>query len=141
MKMNLIFKVILILGVSSSARGIPKNLVALDRQLRVDLQWEGPSYSDTIYQIQRSEKPGGPFTTLPDTATFPIYSDFVGQSEQTYYYRVREVSAKGGSFTPLSEWTQPVSGTTRARDRVGLIGVLRAPARDPAALEQEQSSP
>jgi hypothetical protein len=130
MKISLILKVILLLGMSSSARGLPKNLVALDRQLRVDLQWEGPSYSDTIYQIQRAEKSGGPFEMLSDTATFPIYSDFVGQSDQTYYYRVREVSAKRGSFTPLSEWTQPVSGTTRPRDRVGLIDeVMEASVR------------
>ena len=126
--------------MSSSARGIPKTLVALDRQLRVDLQWEGPSYSDTIYQIQRAEKSGGPFEMLSDTATFPIYSDFVGQSDQTYYYRIREVSAKGGAFTLLSEWTQSVSGTARPRDRVGLIDEMMEASVRIATVGSHQKS-
>lgn len=103
----------------------PDGLTAHDRQLRVDLTWEGEGFSNTVYQIQRSKSAHGPYELLGETATFPIYSDFLGQPGQTFFYQVRKAEYKGAQLSPISEWSAPVSGTSRRFDRVALIGEVQ----------------
>lgn len=109
-------------GFSAEA---PKNLRTLDRQLRVDLLWEGESHSETVYQIRRAATPDGPFELLSHTATFPVFTDFIGQPDQTSYYQVRRATIKAGTPVPISAWSGPVTGTSRPRDPATLINEVQ----------------
>ncbi|MEN8661486.1 MAG: glucoamylase family protein [Lentimonas sp.] len=92
---------------------------ALPRMLRVDLIWNAVEYAQG-YEVQRSKRPAGPFQTLrnPLPKLF-LFSDYIGESEQTYYYRVRATGTGGLSTT--GEWSEVVSATSVAYEREGFL--------------------
>ena len=81
--------ILLALLLSATLFALPTGLRTLDRQLRIDVLWDGESHSETYYQVQRSDSAEGPFDLLPDIPNFPLYSDYLGEAGKTYYYRVR----------------------------------------------------
>ena len=109
------------LPVRGHATEAPSDLVALNRQLRIDLTWQGEGYNDSVYQVRRGEAATGPFDILPDSSTFPIFSDFTGRPNQTFFYSVREAKYDGEKLLPTSPWSDPVRGMTLKFDRVALI--------------------
>lgn len=125
------FIVTLILGLPSvvSGQNKPNNqpiseIEALPRIHRVDVLWHKSVTEKTwrlplTYEIQRAEKPTGPFRQVNTRVVhLPMYSDFIGKSGVTYYYRVRsnrERRGKGGVKTmETSTWSKVVSATTAA---------------------------
>lgn len=106
----------------------PTGLRTLDRQLRIDILWDGESHSETYYQVQRGNSAEGPFELLPDVANFPLYSDYLGEAGKTYYYRVRVARREGDVLHPTSEWSEPVAGTSRYFDRVALLEEMQEAA-------------
>ena len=106
----------------------PAELRTLDRQLRIDVLWDGPGHSEIYYQIQRGKSAEGPFDLLPEVANFPLYSDFLGEAGKTYYYRVRTAKREGDMLHPTSEWSEPVAGTSRDFDRVTLLEEMQEAA-------------
>jgi hypothetical protein len=107
------------------AQAPPTGLTADGRQLRIDILWEGERHDHAVYEIQRGPSADGPWELLPEHAIFPIYSDFIGQPERRFFYRVRRAHHRRGRLTPQSDWSAPVSGTSQHRDRVGLINEVQ----------------
>ncbi len=99
----------------------PTNLRALSRHLRVDLTWdqEGPALH--AVEIRRSQYPGGPFRTISaDLPKIPLYSDFIGAPQRTFYYRVRAVD-RTGEVTQRSPWSDVAKGVFRRSTRNQLL--------------------
>jgi hypothetical protein len=85
---------------------------ALPRQLRIDLIWERSEFKD--YEVQRSRTAEGEWETLRNpTSIFHLYSDYIGQPGERFFYRVRGVKLhRNGSIAAHSDWSQVVEGTT-----------------------------
>jgi hypothetical protein len=100
----------------------PKVLRALGRQLRIDLVWEGPTYTKHIYQVRRAERANGDFQLMPYHSRLPVFTDFIGSPGQTYFYQVRS-SIEGARKTirASSPWSPTVSATSKAHDSKALI--------------------
>lgn len=81
---------------------IPAGLSAAGHDSRIDLAWNVPGDSDVEgFFIYRSESQNGPFARLnaaphPD----PVYSDFFGRNNQTYYYYLTAVGANLNESAP-----------------------------------------
>jgi hypothetical protein len=98
----------------------PQSVVALERQLRIDLTWERGDYTD--YVVQRSESPNGPWTIMENpTPIFRVFSDYIGEPNKRYYYRVRGLVKKRNKIQTRSRWSKVVEGTTRPFDRESLV--------------------
>lgn len=113
--------ILAVLFLSFGLTASPTGLRTLNRQLRIDILWDGDSHSENYYQVQRGSSSEGPFDLLPEVANFPIYSDFLGEGGKTYYYRVRVARREGEALYPASEWSAPAAGTSRHFDRVALL--------------------
>jgi hypothetical protein len=75
---------------------IPGNLQVLSRQWRIDMHWDEPlqwsANEDWWYEVERSVSPDGPFEKCHEGYLgYPGYSDFFGEADKTYYYRVRTI--------------------------------------------------
>jgi hypothetical protein len=75
---------------------IPGNLQVLSRQWRIDMHWDEPlqwsANEDWWYEVERSVSPDGPFEKCHEGYLgYPGYSDFLGEADKTYYYRVRTI--------------------------------------------------
>jgi len=65
---------------------------------KVVLTWTG-AVSATSYAVQRATATTGPWTTIA-TATAPTYTDPVGNTKLTYFYRVSASNTVGDTLTP-----------------------------------------
>ena len=114
--------VVPIASVSPTAMPAPAapDLKALSRQLRVDLVWNA---SDSAkYEVQRAEKPEGPFTTLAEQLERPFESDFIGEGHREFYYRVRSVLPQPGNKISLySPWSQVAKGVPNPSNTEDLL--------------------
>jgi hypothetical protein len=89
---------------------MPKDFRVMSRQLRVDLAWDDtdPAMS---YEIQRSAKADGNFETLPvELPGVNAYSDFIGTSGQSFFYRMRMVSMVTNQAPATSAWSEAIEG-------------------------------
>lgn len=98
-----------------------ESIRALPRQLRVDLIWQ--IEGENGYEVQRAENADGPWERLPNpTPEFHVFSDFIGESGRTFFYRVRPMRSRSarqqGRKVP---WSEVVSATTRPFNREGLM--------------------
>ncbi len=60
---------------------------------RIDLSWCG---GEARYHVYRGSTPTGPFGRLTDEPwKFTVYSDFLGENEKTYFYRITSVDRQG----------------------------------------------
>jgi hypothetical protein len=131
---------------------IPGNLQVLSRQWRIDMHWEEPSQwsanEDWWYEVERSVSPDGPFEKCHEGYLgYPGYSDFFGEADKTYYYRVRtiwlikerfEEKARIEQVSPdvlyvspqdkvekylagASRWSKPAAGTSQKLDKEKLL--------------------
>src|SRR5262249_22546494 len=76
--------------------GAPNKLrVAASSASEIDLAWNGNSYNETGFQIERSTDGGTTFTTA-GTSTTTTFAD-TGLAHGTYYYRVRAFNGNGAS--------------------------------------------
>ena len=92
---------------------------ALPRMLRVDLIWT-PVGGALGYEVQRGTTASGPFELLTNPLpTLFMFSDFIGEAERTFYYRVRTLGASVGGAP--GEWSDPVSATTTPYEREGFL--------------------
>ncbi len=64
----------------------------------VVLSWTG-AVNATSYAVQRATSTTGPWTTIA-TATAPTYTDPVGNTKLTYFYRVSASNTVGDALTP-----------------------------------------
>jgi hypothetical protein len=72
---------------------VPKNLTATGHDSRIDLKWDLNKEKDYEYNIYRSSDISGPFTRINNAPHITqIYSDFLGQNNQTYYYYVTNIN-------------------------------------------------
>ena len=95
-------------NVSAEVQG----LVAIGQDSRIDLKWS-PSQTggDRGYDIYRSPDGRDPFVKINDHPdVLPIYSDFIGENNRKYFYRV---AATGKGATPGTEAPAVVSAQSR----------------------------
>ncbi len=71
----------------------PVDLAAEGADQRIDLKWQRNTEEDLQgYNIYRSDSENGPFEKINNTVhTVHLYSDFFGENDKTYYYRVTAV--------------------------------------------------
>jgi len=95
---------------------------ALPRMLRIDLIW--PNQGEGLhYEIQRAVSSEGPFSNLEHiTPTVHLFSDYIGEPNQTFSYRVRTVNPVTKAS---STWSEPVSATTATFDPKGFLTELQ----------------
>lgn len=82
---------------AEDAPPIPRHVVAIGRQLRVDLTWEADA-KPFAYEVRRARSSNGPFEALPleiTNANVNVYSDFIGPAGGGNYYQVRSVRLPG----------------------------------------------
>lgn len=91
---------------------------ALPRMLRVDLVW--PNQGEGLhYEVQRADRMSGEYETLDHiTPTVHLYSDYLGESGLTRYYRVRSFDPETGKTSP---WSDPAVATSTPFDRTGFV--------------------
>jgi hypothetical protein len=93
----------LVWAVSSLAAGV-QGLLATGHDSRIDLKW-GPSETKGVagYHIYRSADGREPFVKLNDKPHGPsVYSDFLGENDRTFYYRVAPASKNATADTGAS---------------------------------------
>ena len=102
----IIFSLLLLVGSfhSGLARGEVRELKAAGHESRVDLQWEAGRGEGVVgYNIYRARSGFGPFEKINKTVhKAPVYSDFLGENNRRYYYRV----------TVVDKDTLQISGTS-----------------------------
>jgi hypothetical protein len=94
--------------------------------LRVDISWN--EQRSCVYDIQRAPKGTSNFTTLnKGFYTTPRYSDFIGNNEVAYQYRVRAQLLKTGVKKPVdvSKWSNTVEGQGTYQNKEELITDLQ----------------
>lgn len=96
---------------------------ALSRQLRIDLIWSAPNNGNYTYEVRRSETPNGPFKLLPKKNIYPIYTDFIGAGNKSYFYQVRALSYS--TKQEIIPWSKVVKGTSAVRDDSRLLDELQ----------------
>jgi hypothetical protein len=101
--------------------GAPTNLrVTATAASEIDLAWDGHSFNETGFRVERSADSGATFT-LAGTTTDTTFAD-TGLSHGTYYYRVRAFNANGASgfanvavaTVPASDPPPAITGVTRS---------------------------
>lgn len=105
-----------------------ESIRALPRQLRVDLIWEPGSLPH--YEVARAAQSNGPWEALPNpTPEFHVYSDYIGEPGQQYYYRVRNVRlSKAGDVVDSNDWLDVVDATSLPFDRHGFVSEVQEAA-------------
>lgn len=94
-----------------------ESIRALSRQLRIDLIWRKGEFD--VFEIQRASKINGPWVTIPNpTPQFHLYSDYVGEPNVVYFYRVRGLNKKSKSRKSVAgKWLPVVEGRTLPYDK------------------------
>ncbi len=79
---------------------------------RIDLAWTPIAEQKTLgYQIYRSDSPTGPFEKISRVAhKLPFYSDFLGENDRVYFYRVTQIDMEHHESKP----SEVVSAKTQA---------------------------
>ncbi|MEI7731875.1 MAG: glucoamylase family protein [Verrucomicrobiota bacterium] len=88
----------LVCAFSSLAADI-QGLVATGYDSRIDLKWTSAETRGTAgYNIYRSPDGREPFVKLNDQPHVPsVYSDFIGENDRTFYYRVAQIAKNAAS--------------------------------------------
>ena len=75
-------------GEPGGAPAKPGGILAEGHESRIDLRWKRNTEDDLLgYYIYRAATPNGPFNKINDVYhESPVYSDFLGANDQTYYY-------------------------------------------------------
>jgi len=110
---------------ASAAEVAPPQVRALGRQLRIDLMLDAPLESNTVYQVRRAQRADGPFVLMPYHTIVPVFTDFVGEPNKTFYYQVRSGREDNRRFVPTSAWSNVVSAATQSRDRQSLLAEVQ----------------
>lgn len=76
-------------GLFMSAQGV-ESLLATGHEGRIDLEWLPVATGKEHYVVERAEHPGGPFVALTTAHRSNVYSDFIGENERTFYYKVTD---------------------------------------------------
>jgi len=102
-----------------------ESIRALPRQLRVDLIWESGKLPH--YEVARAAQANGPWEVLPNpTPEFHLYSDYIGEAGQGYYYRVRNVRLnKAGKVVDSADWSDVVDAISLPFERNGFVSELQ----------------
>jgi hypothetical protein len=110
----------------------PTDLHAEGHDSRVDLVWERVSDSDeNLFHVYRTKKPEGPWTKLTRAPhRIHVYSDFIGENDTTYHYRV-------------SQWVPDATDEASQRRRRGFSpnapGSESAPSKTVSATTRQMS--
>ena len=102
-----------------------ESIRALARQLRVDLIWRPGALP--LYQVQRASTKFGPWEVLHNpTAEFHMYSDYVGEADCRYFYRVRNIRlSREGNIIDSTNWSDVVSANTLPFERNDFLGEVQ----------------
>ena len=114
---------------------------------RVDLQWEDNSLNETEFTVQRATSSGGPWSTIatlssddtgPVTGLF-TYTDPIGNTNTTYYYRVQAVNVVGDTWDysdpELNEGAGfPTLSLASAFSNTATFGTVALPPATPSNL-------
>ena len=128
--------------------GLTATPVGVGAEKRVDLSWTDNGLNETAFVVERATASTGPWTTLatvPSTATGPTvgdiaYSDPVGDTTQTYFYRVFASNTVGDTATyPASTVGFPTR--TVASEPSNVISSLGFPPAVSVALTADPASP
>lgn len=105
-----------------------ESIRALPRQLRIDLIWEQGKLPH--YEVERATRSNGPWEVLDNpTPGFHLYSDYIGETGQKYYYRVRNVRLSNSGEVSSSEgWSEVVEATSLPYDRNGFVSEVQEAA-------------
>ena len=100
----------------------PQDLQAVAYDRHVDLRWSGePQPGLKYYRIERLAS-GGDFQPVGiQNPQFKRYADFTGPAHHAYTYRIQAVGWDGSE----SQFTPPVSASTKALDDEGLLDMLQ----------------
>lgn len=98
----------------------PKGLYAEGYDQHVDLVWQRMSQTDRDrFNIYRSDQPNGPWQKLNARPhTIHVYSDYIGENDRTYYYRVTRIIKKtaGAKASGETNPSEVVAAATYAGD-------------------------
>jgi hypothetical protein len=105
-----------------------ESIRALPRQLRVDLIWSPGKLPH--YEVARAAQANGPWEVLPNpTPEFHLYSDYIGEAGQQYFYRVRNVRlSKAGQVVDSGDWSDVVSAVSLPFERNGFVSEVQEAA-------------
>jgi len=122
-------------------------LTATGYDRRIDLQWSPVATGQERFTVERAERSEGPFVPIATGHRCHVYSDFFGENDRTYYYRVSSAAATGqapaasatvmarsqamtddqfldsvqaATFRYFWDYAHPVSGLARERSDYGL---------------------
>ncbi|MEI6234806.1 MAG: glucoamylase family protein [Planctomycetota bacterium] len=85
-------RLLLICCLMVSARAV-ESLTATGYDRRIDLHWLPAATGKERFAVERAERPDGPFVRIATAHRSNIYSDFIGENNQTFYYRIAHSDA------------------------------------------------
>ena len=96
-------------------------LTATGHDRRIDLQWLPVATGKERFTIERADRAEGPFTAIATGHRSHIYSDFIGENNRTYFYRV----SNSGAGEKSSFASVPVSARSREMNNVELLDSIQ----------------
>ena len=72
-----------------------QSLTATGHDRRIDLHWLPVATGKERFTVERAEQQEGPFITIAEAHRSNTFSDFIGENDRTYSYRVTRMSAVG----------------------------------------------
>ena len=105
---RLLFCLVWTAFAAGSAHAVELNVRTVGADSRIDILWEN-TYAG--YNVYRSQSPQGPFEKINKSpCEVGVYSDFLGENDKQYYYRVTALNKASVESPP----SQTVSAISRA---------------------------
>ncbi len=81
-------------GVGPGIPNTPQNIAVSGHESRIDIRWDQNIDTVTVgYYIYRASNLNGPYSRISETPhEVNVYSDYLGQNDQTYYYYTTAVN-------------------------------------------------
>jgi len=92
------FSWILLMPLWAAVPGLCLELAATGHDSRIDLAWGGGQPRCHVYRGSQADGPFERLTNEPWKLT--VYSDFLGENNKTYWYRVTAVDRQGNESLP-----------------------------------------
>ena len=97
-----------------------EKIKASAKSLRIDLIWLRENWNH--FEVQRSQSMDGPWDLMENpTSSFHLFSDYIGESGKTFFYRVRGSNLKKNKIIKSGKWSEVVSATSLEYDRSSLL--------------------
>jgi hypothetical protein len=101
-------------GAPPSRDNALQALTAKGHDSRIDLQWPPGDTGRERFAVERADRPEGPFVSIAANHRGTVYSDFIGENDRTYWYRVTRLLSKGKPGASSATVTATSRGMTDA---------------------------